>query len=107
MDRLSILNTSLKRQTETQDDITLDDLKADRSKTCSLDQMLEEENSPHNSASAFHESWSATVPVDEEQEERQATFHVCSHMEKREARNCMGIGDKMVVRSWRVHRQSR
>lgn len=66
VDRLSILNTSLKRQTEPQDEITLDDLKADRSKSCSLDQMLEEEHS----ASAFHESWSATESVDEKQDRR-------------------------------------
>jgi hypothetical protein len=64
MDRLSILNTNLKLQTEPQDEITLDDLKADLSKTRRLDQMLKEEKSP---ASAFHGSWSAIGTVDDDQ----------------------------------------
>jgi uncharacterized membrane protein YkoI len=54
MDRLSILNTNLKRQTEPQDaEITLDDLKADQLKSSSLDLMLGEKKS------TWHGSWSA------------------------------------------------
>lgn len=64
MDRLSILNTNLKLQTEPQDEITLDDVKADLSKTRCLDQMLKEEKSP---ASAFHGSWSAIGTGDDDQ----------------------------------------
>jgi type II secretory pathway component PulJ len=54
MDRLSILNTNLKRQTKPQDaEITLDDLKADRPKSSSLDFMLGEKKN------TLHGSWSA------------------------------------------------
>jgi hypothetical protein len=62
MNRLSILNTNLKRQTEPQDEeITLDDLQADRIKSSSLDVMLGEKKT------AWHGSWSG---ADDETQDR-------------------------------------
>ena len=76
MDRLSILNTKLKLQTKPEDEITLDDLKADFSKTRSLDQMLKEEKSLDNSPSAYHESWSATWSVgDVQKSDEESSLH--------------------------------
>ena len=54
MDRLSMLNTKLKRQTEPQDELTLDDLKKDRhDSNNSLDEMLASEKSLNNSWNSF------------------------------------------------------
>jgi len=59
MDRLSMLNTKLKHQTEPQDELTLDDLKKDREDSNhSLDDMLA------SGEKALHNSWNAPFTKD-------------------------------------------